>query len=278
MRGAADVHALRAREEEDLPARLPEAVAPVRLLAEEEEVLVEQADLVDRAPADEHARAHDELGLAHLVVVEAARVEARSAPPCAARACAGRSTRSRAATASGTRGPTAAASRPGSAGAARRPPRRGRRSANATRRSSASADGATRPRSGAARTRPAVSADARVPARAEAAVLDSTSATSGKRSRTKATVPSRRAVVDDDRLRAGEALEALLDPRQRVVRDDDDRDVAVSHARPAAASRRGALPEHDRAPGSASDEGHEEVEEPGRERLRPRRRRGSRGS
>ena len=66
---------LRAREEDDLPARLREAVAPVGLLAEEEEVLVERPDLLDRLAPDEHDRAHHELGLEHRVVVEAARVE-----------------------------------------------------------------------------------------------------------------------------------------------------------------------------------------------------------
>ncbi len=75
VRGAADVHALGAREEEDLPAGLPEPVAPVGLLAEEEEVLVERADRVDRLPADEHAGAHHDLRLEHAVVGEAAGVE-----------------------------------------------------------------------------------------------------------------------------------------------------------------------------------------------------------
>ena len=41
--------------------------------------------------------------------------------------------------------------------------------------------------------------------------------------------PVRRAVVDDDRLVARDALEALLEPRQRVVRDDDDRHVVARH-------------------------------------------------
>ena len=50
-----------------LPARLAEAVGPVRLLAEEEERLVERADLLDRLAPDEHAGAHQELRLAHLL-------------------------------------------------------------------------------------------------------------------------------------------------------------------------------------------------------------------
>src|SRR5262249_45731437 len=44
VRGAADVHDLRVGDERDTPARLTEAVRPVRLLAEHEEVLVEEAD------------------------------------------------------------------------------------------------------------------------------------------------------------------------------------------------------------------------------------------
>ena len=75
VRRAAHVHALGAGEEDDLPAGLAEPVAPVRLLAEEEVVLVALADLRDRLAPQEHARAHDDLDLAHLVVVEAARVE-----------------------------------------------------------------------------------------------------------------------------------------------------------------------------------------------------------
>ena len=72
---AADVDAFRTREEHHRPARLLEPVAPVRLLAEEEERLVEHADLVDRRPAHEQARTHQELRLANPVVVEALRVE-----------------------------------------------------------------------------------------------------------------------------------------------------------------------------------------------------------
>src|SRR4051794_10868258 len=46
--GAADVHDLGVGDEHDAPARLPEAVRPVGLLAEHEEVLVEQAHDVGR--------------------------------------------------------------------------------------------------------------------------------------------------------------------------------------------------------------------------------------
>ena len=72
VRGAADVDALRAGKEAHLPAGVAEALAPVRLLAEEEEGLVERADLLDRLAAHEHARAHHDLDLALRVVVEAA--------------------------------------------------------------------------------------------------------------------------------------------------------------------------------------------------------------
>ena len=75
VRGAPDVHGLRSREEEHVPARLVEAVAPVGLLAEHEEVLVEMPDLVGRVAADEQASAEEPVDLPHLVVVEAARVE-----------------------------------------------------------------------------------------------------------------------------------------------------------------------------------------------------------
>ena len=53
VRGAAHVHDLRAGEEQHLPPGAHEAEAPVRLLAEDEEVLVDQADGVDRRAADE---------------------------------------------------------------------------------------------------------------------------------------------------------------------------------------------------------------------------------
>src|SRR5437764_7935225 len=48
VRGAADVHHLGAGEEVDAPAGLAEAVAPVGLLGEHEEVLVEESDLARR--------------------------------------------------------------------------------------------------------------------------------------------------------------------------------------------------------------------------------------
>src|SRR5580765_2234352 len=47
VRGAVDVHELRVGREPDLPGGLAEAKAPVRLLAEQEEVLVERPDAGD---------------------------------------------------------------------------------------------------------------------------------------------------------------------------------------------------------------------------------------
>ena len=64
------------RREQRLPACLCEAVAPVDLFAEQEEALVEEAYLVDRRAAHEHARAHHDLGLTLALVVEPARIEA----------------------------------------------------------------------------------------------------------------------------------------------------------------------------------------------------------
>src|SRR3954469_25842344 len=74
-RRAADVDELRAGVEQHLPARLPKAVEPVGLLAEHEEILVEEANRVGGPAPDEEAGAHQELGLAYLVVVEARPVE-----------------------------------------------------------------------------------------------------------------------------------------------------------------------------------------------------------
>src|SRR5204862_3536875 len=74
-RRAAQVHDLGAGEEPDLPPGLAEAEAPVGLLAEHEEILVEEPDLVGGVPPDEQAGAEEPVDLAGLVVVEAALVE-----------------------------------------------------------------------------------------------------------------------------------------------------------------------------------------------------------
>ena len=60
-RGAADVHRLGLRVEERPPARRTSAVRPVRLLAEEEEVLVERPDLLECLAPDQERRRLREL-------------------------------------------------------------------------------------------------------------------------------------------------------------------------------------------------------------------------
>src|SRR4029450_8106 len=67
---APNVDDLRPRKEERPPARRLRAVAPVRLLAEEEELLVERSDLVVRRAAQQKARRLREVDLARLVVPE----------------------------------------------------------------------------------------------------------------------------------------------------------------------------------------------------------------
>ena len=76
--------------------------------------------------------------------------------------------------------------------------------------------------------------------------------------------PVGRAVVDHDRLVAAHRLEAPLDPRQPVVRDDDDRDV--SH-RARARGRRTPSQQMIRKPGQRQHERHHEEEEAARERA-----------
>ena len=88
----------------------------VRLLAEEEERLVEPADVIDRPPADEQARAHHPVDLAFLVVRESPGVEGVQGLQ------AGASLRRKKYSvairhAVESPGPSAAASRPGCAGA-----------------------------------------------------------------------------------------------------------------------------------------------------------------
>ena len=76
-RGAHDVEDLGTRVEEHLPAGLAKAVAPVDLLAHQEEVLVEAADRVHGLAPHEQAGAEEALGLAHRLVVEASRRRTR---------------------------------------------------------------------------------------------------------------------------------------------------------------------------------------------------------
>src|SRR5438128_7685236 len=75
-----DVEGLRAGIEEHLPPRPAKAVAPVHLLAHQEEVLVEAADGVDRLAPDEQTRPAEELRLANRFVVEARSVEGVQRP------------------------------------------------------------------------------------------------------------------------------------------------------------------------------------------------------
>ena len=85
----------------------------------------------------------------------------------------------------------------------------------------------------------AVSRSADVPAGAETAVLGLDHAHVGKALAHERHGAVARAVVDDDGLDPAQRVEALLDPRQRVVGDDDRGDARrVSHARPPAAPRR----------------------------------------
>jgi hypothetical protein len=76
----ADVHCLRAGEEQHLPAGGDEAVTPIHFLAEDEEVLVGQADRIDRFASRQQAGSHQEVGFAHAVVLESAGIEGIQQP------------------------------------------------------------------------------------------------------------------------------------------------------------------------------------------------------
>ena len=95
--------------------------------------------------------------------------------------------------------------------------------------------------------------DPAIPAGAEPAVLRLDDPDLGKPLAHDVDGPVGRAVVDDDGLGAGDALEAPLDPRQRVVGHDDAGGARVSHAR-AAGGEPPRNPSQSRiaAPGSAS--------------------------
>ena len=81
--------------------------------------------------------------------------------------------------------------------------------------------------------------DPGVPAGRDAAVLALDDAHAGEPLPDEVDGAVGRAVVDDDRLDAGDAPEALGDPGQRVIRDDHARDAraVVSHARAGIATR-----------------------------------------
>ena len=234
--------ALGRRREDDRPAAVGRAAHPVDLLAEEEVTLVERADLLERRAPDEHARAHHPLHGALLVVGEATAVEGvqrlrprrelaevevlrRDAPE--RREAADRALQRPV----GVEEPRAD---DGGARMPRRPRTAAARAASPTSQASA------------LRTRtcsPRVSATPRFQPAASPRFSASTTRTAGNRSRTNATVAVARAVVDDDGVERGDALEAVLDPRQRVVRDDDAGEApGVSHAPPSPAAPRRAPP------------------------------------
>ncbi len=246
VRGAADVDALGSREEEDLPARPVEPVAPVGLLAEEEVVLVEEADPLDRAPAHEHAGTHDELRLAHLVVVEPARVEAveerRPRRELAQEEVLGRKPpQGREA----AHGPLETAVLVQQTGGDDR-----RLGSPVGERDEPRDRVADEPRVGVQEQDvPALRpADAVIPTGSEPAVLGFEQRHVRKAVADELDRAVSRPVVDDDGRDAGKALQAALDPRQRVVGDDDRHDVggragtAVTHARPAGGCRDASLP------------------------------------
>ena len=240
VRRPADVDALRAREEDHLPAGFAEPVAPVGLLAEQEVVLVALADLGDRLAPEQHARAHHDLHLAHLVVVEAAAVEGvkrgGSGSQLAEEEVLGREPPDR----------RIAADRPL------------QRSVGID---EARADGGcprprvregTEPLERALR-QPGVGieeqhvrarglADPEVPARAEPAVLELHHTHVGKARPHERDGAVARAVVDDHRVGTAKRVQAVLDPRQRVVRDDDGCYGRIRHARLPAARRPGGRP------------------------------------
>ncbi len=224
-RGPADVKDLRLGVEEHLPAGLDESVAPVALLVEHEEVLVEEPDGVGGVAPDEHRRAHHELGLADGVVIEPARVERVQRP--------------------GTRGELAQEEVLG-----REPPDRGKPAHRPLQRAVRieqlrADDGSLRMLVGEgdqllqrAVLQPGVrvqeqvvatrgGAHPGVRASSEPAVLLLDDPRGRKALANELQRSVGRAVVDDDHLGAGslEALQRALDPGERVVGDDDGRDV-----------------------------------------------------
>ena len=234
------MHHLGAGEEVDAPAGLAEAVAPVGLLAEHEEVLVEESDLVRGVAPDEQAGTEEPVDLAHLVVVETALVEGvqrtRARRQLAQEEVLGREPPQR---------------RKGARGALQRPvgveqPRPD--------------DGRIRVLVGEPRQlRDAVAGDPGIrvqqqevaaggephpgvvaAAHADVLLLD--------HARFREPPPDDlqrlvgRAVVDHDRLVTAHALEAALDPLRRVEGDDDDGDVRHRAGGEGRAGRRGSSP------------------------------------
>ena len=237
MRRAADVDAVRIGGEDDRPAAIGRTPHPVDLLAEEEVALVEPADLVERGATDKHARPHHPVHLALARVVEPGSVEGvqRARP----------------------RGELPQVEELGGE------PPRGREAAHRPLQRPVRVEQARRderrPRMPAGRVdeprervldEPGVCVehedvvgsglcDAPVPARCEAAVLGLDDANGREPVPDDGDRVVRGGVVYDDGVDPGDALEASLDPRQRVVRDHDARDGArvLTHAPPVCASR-----------------------------------------
>ena len=272
VRGTADMDALGAGEEERLPAVLGEPVRPVGLLAEEEERLVERADLLHSGAPHEHARTHHEVRLASAVVGEATRVEAvqelgarRELPE------------------EEVLGGEPPERREAADGALERPvgieqPRADDRGLGVLLGEGDEplerAGREPRVRVQDQRVRLGEGRHAGIPAGGEAEVLLLDQLHVGEAGPDEVDRAVGRAVVDDDGLDTAHALEALLQPGQRVVGDDDNAGLrhasrsAVRGGPPTTGSRR-------RAPPSSSRRGRR-----GSPRRRPgrRRRRRCRGS
>ena len=222
-----DVRELRVRREQHLPPVAAEPVAPVRLLAEEEKALVEQPDLVNCGPAREHDGAHHEVRLPHVRVVETTRVEgvqrlrARS-ELAQEQVLGGEAPRCRKAAHRGLK-PTV--------GIAEARTDDGRPRMRVGELGEPFDRVAERPGVGVEDedVRSGCLADAAIPARSEPAVLLLDQPNGGKPVTHERDRPVRRAVVHDNGLVARDALEALLEPRQRVVRNDRDGHVAACH-------------------------------------------------
>ena len=224
VRGAVHVRRPGIRVEEGAPAGLPEAVGPVDLFAEEEEALVGRTDLVDRGAADEPHGAHQDLRLAHLVVGEAGRVEgvqrAGAGSERAQEEVLGREPPERREPAHRPlqRAVRVAEARPDDRRVGMRVGERHERVEG-----SGVQPGVRVEQEHVAPARPL---DAGVPACREPAVLLLDDGDLGEALAHEGDCAVGRAVVDDDGLGAAHACERLLDPRQRVVRDAHDRDVA----------------------------------------------------
>jgi hypothetical protein len=229
VRGAAHVHDLRVVHEDGLPARPAEPEHPVRLLAEHEEVLVEEPDVLRRRDPHEQRRPLQRLDLPRLVVVEAAAVErveerrARREP--AQEEVLGREPPER----------REAAHRPLQRAVRVGEPRAGdgdvRVLVEMVREPLDRVADHPRVRVEQEGVAPACDTHAGVVARPHAAVLLLEQPHAREAVAHEPERAVRRAVVDDDHLPARDRVEAALEPGKRVEGDDDDGDVAppVNH-------------------------------------------------